>query len=187
MSIESKELTKNKQSSSLGDQVRTIAGVIAHLEPGPAAQLRRGPTKGAGSAAYWKLMAQFDLAASTKGFEALVQCIAILTPKKTGDTNSNQSTSAFDYKVPMGRAMYLSGISELRLAHFLNAPLPIRQTLAIRLCRRLTAGDYKRFDLQTLASVILFDQEWSCSRIAEEYYRAETENKRTQSKEQNNE
>ena len=157
-----------------------LATYIANLNPGSAAALRRGPLAGAGAAAFWKLAAEHASSGAAQdetGWAALVQAIAILTPKG----RETDRTPAHDPKVSMGAALYGAGVSELRLARLLNAPREMRRDLAVRLCRRLAATEHKRFDLRTLEKLILFDDDYTNHRddptnhrrIARDYYRAE--------------
>ena len=48
-------LTRNTK-----DVIPAISKAIARLDPGPAAALRDGPLKGAGAAAFWKLLAEYS-------------------------------------------------------------------------------------------------------------------------------
>ena len=147
-----------------------IASDIAHLDPGSAAALRRGPYSGAGAAAFWKLLVAHNPVAAQKelGWAALMQAIAILTPK--GGRHEKQS--AHDYSLPMGRALGQAGFSELRLARLLSATPELRPEAAVRTCRRLAAGEYNRFDLVTLGDFVLFGGDLTDRRIARDYYRA---------------
>ena len=154
-----------------------FAAYIANLDPGSAAALRRGPLAGAGAAAFWRLAAEYassGVARDEPGWAALVQAIAILTPKG----RETDRTPAYDPKVPMGAALHEAGISELRLARLLGAPREMRRDLAVRLCRRLAATEHKRFDLRTLEKLILFDDDHTNHKIARDYYRAEAEARR---------
>ena len=153
-----------------------LAKCIARLDPGSAAALRRGPLAGAGAAAFWKLAAEHapGAARDEEGWAALIQAIAILTPKG----RETDRSPAHDRTIPMGTALYKAGVSDLRLARLLDAPREMRRDLAVRLCRRLAATDHKRFDLRTLADLILYGSEKTKKtnhRIARDYYRAEAE------------
>ena len=151
-----------------------LAKHIARLDPGSAAALRRGPLIGAGTAAFWKLAAEYapgGAARDEAGWAALIQAIAILTPKG----RETDRRSAHDHTIPMGAALYKAGVSELRLARLLDAPREMRRDLTVRLCRRLAATEHKRFHLRTLAELILFGSEETNRRIARDYYRAEAE------------
>lgn len=153
--------------------VPKLAQRIMHLGPGPAAALRRGPTKGSGTAAYWRLVAQLEkdgLRGESEAWKTIIQSIAILTPP--GQDPKKQSSH--DRTVPMGVALFNAGLSELRLAHLLNARTAGRRQLVVRTCRRLASSGHFRFDLRTLAHFVL-DQnsDRPADRIAREYYRAE--------------
>ena len=161
---------------AFGQTVARLAQEIAALEPGPASALRRGPQHGAGAAAFWKLLAKYspdyELDHDEEGWSALVQAIAILTPKGRS-TGSATKEPAHDPLTAMGAALHDAGVSELRLARMLIAPERTRRTLVVRLCRRLAVADQRRFDLRTLARFILYGQD-AGRRIAREYYRAQT-------------
>ena len=156
---------------SLGQVAAKVATYIARLDPGSAAALRRGPLAGAGAAAFWKLAAKFapGAARDEEGWAALIQAIAILTPKG----READRRPAHDPTIPMGAALYDAGVSDLRLARLLGAPKEMRRDLAVRICRRLAATEHKRFHLRTLAELILFGSENTNRRIARDYYRAE--------------
>ena len=166
---------KQAETRSLRQVVSGLAGEIAKLTPGPAAALRRGPLSGAGAAAFWQLMATHQPRTNDEaGWAALIQGIAILTPKGT-DPNKN---SAHEYRFPMGSVLSRAEFSELRLARLLNAPKEIRRDLAVRLCRRLSRTEHNRFNLETLARFILFADDDTDRRIAHDYYRADAESRR---------
>lgn len=177
MSIKETPTTLGKQAEthSLGQVVSRLAGEIARLTPGPAAALRRGPLSGAGAAAFWQLMATHQPKTNDEaGWAALVQGIAILTPKGT-DPNKKL---AHEYRFPMGSVLSKAEFSELRLARLLNAPKEIRRDLAVRLCRRLSRTEHNRFNLGTLARFILFADDETDRQIARDYYRAKVESER---------
>lgn len=153
------------------DSIPKIATVIANLDSGLAAELRRGPLAGAGSTAYWRLLAKYDIPSSSEkqlaDWAGVLQSVAILTPKgKPKDTRQ----SAHDPGCPMGKALCVAKISESRLARLLALPQEIRGSIVVRLCRRLSATGYNRFDLKTLAAFIL-GWESASQKIAREYYR----------------
>ena len=154
---------------SRGRVVSRLAWDIAKLDPGPAAALRRGPLAGAGAAAFWKLTAEHAPRAAARnesGWAALIQAIAILTPKGT----EADRKPAHEPAIPMGAALYDAGVSKLRLARLLAAPKEIQRDLALRLCRRLSGTEHGRFHLGTLASLILFGKEETNRKIARDYY-----------------
>lgn len=158
-------------AQNLRDAIPRIASEIARLDPGPAAALRRGPYKGAGAAAFWKLLASHNpvgTAHNEPGWAALIQAIAVLTPK--GSDPKKQS--AHDYSVPMGRVLCEARFSEARLARLLSTAPGLRREVAVRTCRRLAAGEFNRFDLVTLGKFVLFGGDRTDRRIARDYYRA---------------
>ena len=157
-------------AQNLREAIPTITLEIAHLDPGSAAALRRGPYNGAGAAAFWKLLVRHNPVAAHNeaGWSALIQAIAILTPR--GRDPDKQS--AHDYSRPMGRALCEAGFSELRLARLLSATPESRPELAVRTCRRLAAGEFNRFNLVTLGDFVLFGGVRTGRQIARDYYRA---------------
>ncbi len=163
--------------------IARLAREIATLDPGSAAALRRGAQHGAGAAAFWKLFAKYEMSPTEEdGWSALIQAIAILTPK--GKRNEEAPTlSVYDPTTPMGAALHEAGVSELRLARLLTARPNMRRALVVRLCRRLAAADLRRFDLKTLAYFIRSGGV-AGRRIARDYYRAQANAERqSQSKE----
>lgn len=161
----------------LSDVIPRIAHEICWLAPGPAAALRRGPLAGAGAAAFWKLTAEHvpnEVRKNEEGWAALIQAIAILTPKGR-DPNKKP---AHDRRLPMGTALYKANFSELRLARLLAATSELRRDLAVRACRRLATTGQNRFDLVTLAYFVLFGHDKTDRRIASHYYRADATAKR---------
>ena len=161
-------------SGTPADVIPRIAGEIARLEPGPAAALRRGPLNGAGAAAFWKLLAKHKPLGPEVRWAVLIHAIAILTPKG----RHPDKRSAHDYSLPMGKALYGGGVSELRLARLLGATPDLRLELAVRTCRRLATTECNRFNLVTLGEFVLFGHEGIDRRIAREYYRAEADARR---------
>ena len=155
----------------LPQAIPKIAREIARLDPGPAAALRRGPYRGAGAAAFWKLLAKYkpvDAVRNEVGWAALIQAIAVLTPKG----RDPQKQPAHDYSLTMGQALHDAGISELRLARLLAAAPELRGEVAVRVCRRLAAGEPKPFNLVTLGDFVLRGFQDTDRRIARDYYRA---------------
>ena len=153
------------------DAIPKIALEIARLGPGPAAALRRGPLNGAGAAAFWKLLARHGpvgAALDEAGWASLIQAIAVLTPKG----RDAEKRSAHDRSLSMGQALFAARFSELRLGRLLAAAPELRRNLAVRVCRRLAAGESNRFDLVTLGHFILSCGEVTDRRIARDYYRA---------------
>ena len=163
---------------NLREAIPKIASEIARLDPGPAAALRRGPCSGAGAAAFWKLLTKHDPVGAVyneAGWAALIQAIAILTPK--GRDPAKQSAHA--YSLPMGQALCRAEFTELRLARLLSAAPDLRRDLAVRTCRRLANGEFNRFNLVTLAEFVLFGGDRTGRRIARDYYRAQAAAERT--------
>lgn len=177
MSLEKKldEQSYAEEPRSFRQLIYLLALQIAHLDPGPAAALRRGPLEGAGVAAFWKLLADYGLGrgseANIENWAAVVQAIAILTPKG----RDHEKVSAHEPKIAMGAAICRAGVSELRLARMLGAPASVRRQLVVRTCRRLARTDYHRFDVITLALFLLAKDSAKADKIArkiaEHYYR----------------
>ena len=164
---------------NLHKTVPKLAVQIAHLDPGSAAALRRGPLDGAGAAAFWKLTAELapDLTPRHEpAWASVVQAVAILTPRGRDESRK----SAHDPAMPFGRALYAADLSELRLARLLSAPPHMRRQLSIRLCRWLSTSEQSRCDLVTLAHFIFFGGETGRP-IARDYYRAEAALRRRKS------
>ena len=172
------DLSGSETAFSPSRAVVALAGEVARLDPGPAAELRRGPFEGAGAVAFWNLMTRHGPDQPGDKVEArwaaIIQAIAILTPKG----RSPEKVSAHDPTRPMGAALHDAGISELRLARLLAAPRPMRGSLTVRLCRRLAASERCRFDLRTLAQFILFGGDRTDRRISRDYYCAEAKAER---------
>ena len=148
-----------------------MAGRIKHLEPGPVASLRRDPLAGAGSAAFWQLLAENDIRAHGEflaRWATVIHGIAILTPKG-GDHNK---ASAHSGGRPMGTALFEAGISHQRLARLLSATGQMRRDQVVRTCRRLAAKEAVQFDLRTLAKFVLYESEGAARWIARKYYTA---------------
>ena len=159
----------NIPTPSVEEQIARIAERIAKLEPRAAAALRREPRSGAGAATFRHIMVRHapeSLARDEVGWAAVLQAIAILTPKG----REGERPSAHHPAVSMGAALRAAGITELRLAGLLNAPRPWRAGRVVRLCRRLARTGQRRFDLGTLARFILSGSEDTTRRIAREYY-----------------
>lgn len=160
---------------SLKRVIPDLARRIATLDPGPAAALRRGPLNSAGAPAFWKLLARYSLHGGERRWAALIQAIAILTPKgrKPGKHSAHQGAPS------MGEALHGAGVSELRLARLLAAPPAQRPELVVRTCRRLARTDFKRFNLVALGQFVLSsDSTHAARRIARDYYRADLAAKR---------
>ena len=161
------------RESESGNLVSRLAANVANLDPGSAAALRRGPLRGAGAAAFWKLLADYGI---DERWAPVIQAIAVLTPK---GGSSEHRRSAHDPTRTMGRALHEAHISDLRLARLLNAHRETRGEMTIRLCRRLSATERPYFDLRTLAAFMLGDSIAASRKIARDYYRAEARSQRT--------
>ena len=167
------EVPGDGSGPDIGLTVVQMAAQIARLAPGPAAALRRGPMMGAGSVAFWQLVAANDIDGREEylaRWATVLQSIAILTPKG----RRPDKPSAHDGGNPMGAALYEAEISDVRLARLLSAHKKMRRELLIRACRRLSAQGTSRFDLRTLARFVLFEDEQTTRWIARTYYRAES-------------
>ncbi len=161
---------------SLANVIPALARAVATLDPGSAAALRRGPLSGAGAAAFWNLLARYSPDGDEHKWAALIQAIAILTPKgrKPG------KDSAHHGELSMGKALHEAHVSEQRLARLLAAPPHQRSELLVRTCRRLARTDFKRFNLITVGQFLLSsDNSPAARRIARDYYRADLATKRT--------
>ena len=164
--------TEGAPAMHLPEAVPKIAMEIARLDPGPAAALRRGPRNGAGAAAFWKLLARYSPVGAKhneSGWAALIQAIAILTPKG----RDPDKRSAHDYSLPMGQVLHSARISDLRLARLLAASPDLRSELVIRICRRLATTEFNRFNLVTLGYFVMYGGDSTDRRIARDYYRAD--------------
>ena len=159
-------------TQNLPEAIPKIAMEIARLDPGPAAALRRGPRNGAGAAAFWRLLAKYSPVEGKRnesGWGALIQAIAILTPKGRDPAKR----SAHNQSLPMGQVFYSARISDLRLARLLAASPDLRSELAVRICRRLATTEFNQFNLVTLGYFILYGDDSTDRRIARDYYRAD--------------
>ena len=148
-----------------------LAGQVARLAPGPAAALRRGRIAEVGNPAFWQLMAEHApdaIGDRLRRWAVIMQAIAILTPKG----RALEKRSAHDASNPMGAALFEAGISELRLARLLSARGEMRRDLVIRSCRRMSAKGAIQFDLRTLGTLILSDEDNAARWIARTYYSA---------------
>lgn len=147
-----------------------MAREISRFEPGPAAQLRRGPAKGAGAVAFWQLLGKVGAAGAVRNeddWAAVVQAIAILTPRCR-----RFMTKSAHGPTPMGRALDDRGIGDVRLARFLSTRQRQRGEAAVRMCRRLAASGAEPFDLVTLGCYVLAGPGQTDRRIAREFYQA---------------
>ena len=117
--------TEGAPAMHLPEAIPKIAMEIARLDPGPAAALRRGPRSGAGAAAFWKLLARYDPVGAKRnesGWAALIQAIAILTPKAGIPKRDRRMTIRF----PWGRYSLMPASQSCALP----ACWPLRPTCA---------------------------------------------------------
>ncbi len=148
--------------------VKALASKIANLEPGALAELRRPPAP-EGAVAFWRLWHTMHLPYSNAPWEEVVRIIAILTP--TGRSEGKQS--AHNANRSFGRALFESGVSDLRFSRLLAATPDERRRTLVRLARMLDRSG-ERFNLVPLARMVLFDQVDDVKRqVAKEYYGAE--------------
>ncbi len=162
-----KATNRNDKFPDLNLLIPRIAMDIAMLERGLLAELRRGPLNGAGSVAFWKLVAKYEIPNyQEKNWAVLTQAIAILTPR--GEISTKKS--AHDPNFSMGRALNQAKFSDLRIARLLSARRDMRLEILIRSCRRLVAEKCNIFDLRTLAKFILFQKVKTDQQIAREFY-----------------
>ncbi len=181
MSNEDRPTRSDRPQSDFGGKIVQLAGAIGRLDPGPAASLRRDPLAGSGSAAFWHVMARNGIQPRhrhLKRWAAVIQAIAILTPKGRRDSDTPK-LSPHDGAVPMGTALHQAGITEQRLARLLSARGGMRRDLVVRTCRRLAAKEAVRFDLRTLARFVLSEDESEARWIARHYYAAHVRAART--------
>ncbi|MXW14972.1 MAG: hypothetical protein F4120_01975 [Rhodothermaceae bacterium] len=156
---------------NLKEIVPEIARTVALLGPGPAAELRRGPTSGAGAAAYWRIVAEHSSIPDDNIMPRFVQAVAILTPR--GNIGERGFFSAHNKSVPMGQALHSAEIPDLLLSRLLSAPKSQRPDFAVRISRRLAGTENARFNLITLANFLYSDGNKPSQIIAKEYYKAE--------------
>lgn len=172
-----------RESRSWGDIAVSFSGQMARADfrRGDLAELRRMNPDSPDAAAFWKLLAQYDLIGShaLEGKWALIlHGIALMT--STGDGNAR---TAHDGHNPVGRALYLGGesqrtsalYSETRLNRLLTARGAMLRTLLARMFRMLAAANVS-FNWWEMAMFILHDgydkqaAEQARRRIARAYY-----------------
>ena len=153
-----------------------LAREVSRLDPGPAAQLRRGPTKGADAVVFWQLLGKVGAAGAVCNEEdwgSVVQALAILTPR-----GRRCATKSAHGSTPMGKALDDCDVGDTRLARFLSTPQRQRGEAAVRMCRRLAASGAEPFDLVTLGCYVLAGPGQTDRRIAREFYQARDKKKR---------
>ena len=178
-------------SRSWGNIAVNFTGQMARADfrRGDLAELRRMNPDGPYPAAFWKLLAQYDLLGShtlESKWALILHGIALMTPTSTGDGNAR---TAHDGHSPVGRALYLGGesqrtsalYSETRLNRLLTARGPMLQTLLARMFRMLAAANVS-FNWREMAQFILNEgygqeaAEQGRRRIARAYYDAARRN-----------
>lgn len=182
---------QSEESLPWPERAVRMAGTIAQYAEhrrGDLAELRRMDPDKPDAAAFWRLMAQYDLLNSNEAVERkwglIIHGIALMTPTNSGEGNSN---TAHNGLMPVGRALYLGGesqrsaafYSEARLNRLLTSGGPMMRTLLARMFRMLAAGGVT-FNWREMAQYILNEGldddtpvEQNRRRIAREYYRAE--------------
>ena len=181
---------QDENSQPWPERAVRMAGTIslyAEHRRGDLAELRRMDPDEPDAAAFWRLMAQYDLLNSSEDVERkwglIIHGIALMTPTNRGEGNPN---TAHNGSMPVGRALYLGGesqrsaafYSEARLNRLLTSGGPMLRTLLGRKFRMLAANGVA-FNWREMAQFILnegYDEdaaEQNRRRIAREYYRAE--------------
>ncbi len=157
-------------AETLNDAVFRLGVALARLPPGPLARLRR-TTPGDGIADFWRVYFERKLdkqPGASVDWEWVVTALALLTP--TGNDPDKRSAHA---GLPLGKALFDAGVSNMRVAKVLNAPFPERRGALIRLVRMLARAD-ARFDTRELARLLLFTSAGNDLRnLAKSYYAAE--------------
>lgn len=162
---------------TIEDAMPRIAGHIARMRPGPAAELRRTRRDPSTCAAFWQLMAKYNPLGNernTAGWAAVVQAVALLTPTGVGPDKK----PAHEARVPLGLALERAGMSEAALARMLATRNGRRRDAAGRMCRRLIRTGHNRTNTITLARFVLYQDEQTDAEIARAYYRAAHETAR---------
>ena len=163
------------------------AAQLAEARRGDFAELRRMNPDEPDAAAFWRIMARYDLLgveeAAERNWGLIIHGIALMTPTNRGE---GSPSTAHNGSMPVGRALYLGGetqratgfYSEARLSRQLTSGGPMLRTLLARMFRMLATGDVS-FNWREMAQFILSEgynddaAEQSRRRIAREYYRAE--------------
>lgn len=168
---------------------------LPNFSPGDLAGLRRmDPDEPGTTAAYWRLMAQYNLLGSPvveMKWALILHGIALMTPR-AGDEGSDNRT-AHEGFMPVGRALFLGGdanrrergyYAESRLNRLLTARSPMLRSLLARMFRMMAAAD-QPFNWREMARFILYENydedsfEMARRRIASEYYQAERRSAQT--------
>ncbi len=174
---------------SWGNIAVQIAGEIAQLaehKRGDLAALRRMDPDAPDRAAFWRLMAKYDLlggGAWDKDWALILHGIALMTPTNAGEGSARRT--AHDGYMPVGKALYLGGdghretafYSDTRFNRLLTAREEMLRTLLARVFRMLASAGVS-FNWREMAEFILIQRneeeaEKRRRRIARDYYRAE--------------
>lgn len=167
-----------------------MTGYIAQLAEhrrGDLAELRRMDPDEPDAAAFWRVMAHYDLLNSNEEVERkwslIIHGIALMTPTSSGEGNP---ATTHNGAMPVGRSLFLGGesqrssafYSEARLNRLLTSGGPMLRILLVRMFRMLAASGVI-FNWREMAQFVLnegYDHdaaEQNRRRIAREYYRAE--------------
>ena len=151
----------------------------ADFSRGDLAGLRRMDPDSARPGIFWKLLAEDNLLEHGQIVEnkwaLILHGIALMTPTNTGE---GAARTAHEGAIPVGRALYSGGYSEMRFNRLLTAREDMLRTLLARMFRMMAAKDIF-FNWREMAQFILNDgydeeaAEQSRRRIARDYYRAE--------------
>lgn len=178
----------HSQPQSWGDNAVSLVSKVAQLAThnrGDVAALRRMDPDNPDAAAFWRLMAEYDLLGNPvveRKWALILHGIALMTPTSSGKGVTRTAHNGF---IPVGQALFWGReaqasrgfYSESRLNRLLTARGPMLRTLLARLFRML-ASDVP-FNWREMASFILNEgyneeaAEQARHRIARAYYQAE--------------
>ncbi|QDH13386.1 hypothetical protein E3E12_03285 [Formicincola oecophyllae] len=174
-----KECLKEKRLKEL------ITHDLPRMMPGPLAQLRRGGNAGRHVPEFWKLWVKYDLglvrlnkdeearypegsAAFRKHAWALaLQALASLRPKGQPGAAPAKFTQ-HPSEIPLGKAMALGKVSNLRMSRLLSAPYGKRAEMMLRLLPLISQD--QKFNLVELGLFILNPDQKASEKLAESYY-----------------
>ena len=165
--------------------VVSLTLAISKLSTGELATLRRSKLGKTGSGPFWWLYCKSgadQLAGKSDDWEKLMVAIAILTPSGQPDLRQ----SAHEPGTSLGQALYSISNSEHgapprdhQLLRLMSHSLPQRQNALLRLCRRLS-NEKCRFDIRTLATLMLFEAKPDLRGLANDFYHAAYRDKQDQ-------
>lgn len=164
------EPAAGRRPGDLRTVIPEMAHEISRLDPGPAAQLRREPAKGAGAVAFWQLISKVGAGGAVRNEEdwaRVIQAIAILTRR-----GRRSRTKSAHGPTPMGKALDDCNVGDTRLVRFLSTPQRQRGEAAVRMCRLLAAAGAEPFDLVTLGCYVLAGPGQTDRLIARKFYQA---------------